>query len=276
MARAQRPDAAPPQRDPRSSRRGGAYSPSAGEGTAGMLGLFRDAGLTPAGGGRAAPHPLRLRGRLRVRDPVGPDRGRAEPAARGGRRRSPAADSRRRTARPARRPPTTSPTTSRPSARWDPAQFAAALDIVLGATGTAPAAHPAGHTALGRVRPQVRRRASALLPDGDQRDAELVLELLEPVDLGGVDRRRVHLMTGEREDRDARAPSRATRSPRSAPGRAWWRDCTAWHGSFARGWPCLMPSPRRSSGKRCTIREVRRRPPRRGGLRDSSFRLLGA
>ena len=105
--------------------RGGAYSPSAGEGTIGMLGVFRDAGLSPAGGGGAAAHPLRLRGRLRVRDAVGPAGRRRPGGGRGGRASRPPA------------PPDAGDLADYVAAiaRWDPAQFATAVDIVLDAYG---------------------------------------------------------------------------------------------------------------------------------------------
>ena len=121
--------------------RGGAYSRSAGEGTAGMVRLFKDAGLTP---GEAAEllHILSacvvgfgfasLWGRqvAAAREAAAAERGTDEPA-------SPAADS-SAGAPAADGPPAPADDLAdylEAIANWDPAQFAAALDIVLGAYG---------------------------------------------------------------------------------------------------------------------------------------------
>ena len=130
----------------------------------------------------------------------------------------------------------------------------------------AAAGQPAG-TGAGRRRPRgLRRRRSGAgtrrsspppstscstptattppsLPDRDQRYAELVLELLDPFDLFGVDRRCVHRVARERQDRACPYPCRASRSRRSGPGRAWSRGCTTWLAPWCAGGPWMMTSP---------------------------------
>ena len=113
--------------------RGGAYSPSAGEGTAGMVRLFKEAGLTP---GEAA-ELLHILSACVVGFGFATVWGRQMAAARG----ATAADG-----APQPEPPADGAATGaapaddlaeyvEATARWDPAQFAAAVDIVLGAYG---------------------------------------------------------------------------------------------------------------------------------------------
>ena len=118
--------------------RGGAYSPSAGEGTVGMLGVFRDAGLSPD----EAAELLHILSACVVGFGFATLWGRqaavAQTAAAAGVPTSPAGEP------PA--PAAGEPAPAQPDAddlteyveavaRWDPAQFATAVDIVLDAYG---------------------------------------------------------------------------------------------------------------------------------------------
>jgi AcrR family transcriptional regulator len=103
--------------------RGGAYSPSAGEGTVGMLGLFRDAGLSPD----EAAELLHILSACVVGFGFATLWGRQTAAAQA----APAAGE------PAPAQPDAGDLTEyvQAIARWEPGQFATAVDIVLGAYG---------------------------------------------------------------------------------------------------------------------------------------------
>ena len=147
--------------------RGGTYSASAGEGTAGDGPAVQDAGLTPAEAAELL-HILAacvvgfgfatLWGRQMAAAQEaaaaegGPDE--AAPPAADSSADAPAADG-------APAPADDLADYREAIAKWDPAQFAAALDIVLAAYGTAPAADPRGRTRrLGA--PDVRRSGAPL------------------------------------------------------------------------------------------------------------------
>jgi hypothetical protein len=104
--------------------RGGAYSPSAGEGTVGMLGVFRDAGLSPL----EAAELLHILSACVVGFGF---------ATLWGRQAAAAQEAAAVAGEPAPAPPDLGDLNEYVAAiaRWDPAQFSTALDIVLGAYG---------------------------------------------------------------------------------------------------------------------------------------------
>ncbi len=124
VARAERPDAAAPQRDP-DHRPRRVLLADRGRGHARHAAALQAGGAHARGGGGVAAHPLRLRGGLRVRDAVGP----------AGRR--PPRETAAAAGEPAPAPPDAGDLADyvEAIARWDPAQFAAAVDIVLDAYG---------------------------------------------------------------------------------------------------------------------------------------------
>ena len=190
-----------------------------------MLGVFRDAGLSPD----EAAELLHILSACVVGFGFATLWGRQIAAARAGQRGTAAASA----GRPAsRRPrPPDAGDLARVRGRHGavgPRAVRPAVDIVLGAYGDG------------------RPRSPQVLLDSDERDAELVLELL---DAGRSARRRwARRPSGGRRRRESvcRCPWRASRSPRSGPGRAWWRGCTAWHGSFVRGWTLASCLPTRT------------------------------
>jgi AcrR family transcriptional regulator len=107
--------------------RGGSYSASAGEGTAGMLRIFKDAGLAPA----EAAELLHILSACVVGFGFATLWGRQMAAAR---------EAAAAAGEPAPAPPDAGDLADyiAAAARWDPAQFAAAVDIVLGAYGNGP------------------------------------------------------------------------------------------------------------------------------------------
>ena len=104
--------------------RGGAYSPSAGEGTVGMLGVFRDAGLSP----QEAAELLHILSACVVGFGF---------ATLWGRQVAAAQEAAAAAGQPAPPPPDAGDLADYVEAirRWDPAQFATAVDIVLDAYG---------------------------------------------------------------------------------------------------------------------------------------------
>jgi AcrR family transcriptional regulator len=104
--------------------RGGSYSASAGEGTAGMLRVFKDAGLTP----QEAAELLHILSACVVGFGFASLWGRQIAAAR---------ETTATAGEPAPEPPDLGDLSEyvAATARWDPAQFATALDIVLDAYG---------------------------------------------------------------------------------------------------------------------------------------------
>jgi AcrR family transcriptional regulator len=117
--------------------RGGSYSPSAGEGTAGMVRIFKDAGLTP----EEAAELLHILSACVVGFGFASLWGRQiaaaqeAAAAEGGADPRPAADGASGAAGGAPSPDDDLADYLAATAKWDPAQFVAALDIVLGAYG---------------------------------------------------------------------------------------------------------------------------------------------
>ena len=161
--------------------RGGSFSATAGEGTLGMLLLFKQAGLTP----EEAAELLHILSACVVGFGF---------ATLWGRQVSAAQEAAAAAGEPAPPPPDLG----------DLAEYAEAIaELGPGAVRNRP-----GHRArrLRRPRRELTARKSAgarrrLLLHGHERDAEPVLEVLETVDLAGVHGRRVHLVAGEGEDR---------------------------------------------------------------------------
>ena len=106
--------------------RGGSYSASAGEGTAGMLRIFKDAGLAPA----EAAELLHILSACVVGFGFATLWGRQMAAAR---------EAAEAAGEPTPAPPDAGDLADylEATTRWDPAHFAAAVDIVLGAYGDA-------------------------------------------------------------------------------------------------------------------------------------------
>jgi hypothetical protein len=117
--------------------RGGSYSPSAADGTLGMVRIFKDAGLTP----EEAAELLHILSACVVGFGFASLWGRQIAAtqeaakAEDGADERPTADGGREAAGGAPAPPDDLADYLAATANWDPAQFAAALDIVLGAYG---------------------------------------------------------------------------------------------------------------------------------------------